>query len=238
VGITLMTLCDVTLTPTRTSKLAYNALMEAWDMYTKAVDDIFDPSVTHVHFRHGLIMEKLAEANRLGDEAKKEPRFHRTPWRGRLFEKAVRATSLIRMHLAVMECVAAKNAKDGNPKSFIVKKLKDLKAFHEVNEDMVRKIRQIKLLFSIFDWDNDGDPFEDMDIVTLTASRNIEQQHLSDLLKEVTNSLGDNFLHSNRNAKIETLEDTMACELSTIVNAIDAQLEEISHLKHKILCAK
>lgn len=238
VGITIMTFCDMTITQTPTSHLASNALMDAWDMYAKAVNDLFDPSVEQVRFHHGLLLGKLAEATRLGDEAAKEPRFYRTPWRARLFEHAVKAMFLIRMYLCVMECGAAKNGRDGNKKSYTVTRIENMKAFDEVKKDISTKIAQIRMLFSIFTYERDGDPFESMDMASLTASRHTEKKHIDELLKEVSSSLSsEEILHSNRNAKVETLEDVMVCELSTIVNAIDGQLDEISHLKHQILCS-
>merc|ERR1719236_4113 len=117
---------------------------------------MFDPAVKDVRFHHALILTKLAEAETLGDEAKKEPRFYRTPWRERLFEHAVKAGFKIRMHLCVMECGAAKNGRDGNSKSFTLKKLKNLDGFHHVHEDMMQKIGQIRMLLSIFQYEKDG----------------------------------------------------------------------------------
>eukprot|EP00746_Dinoflagellata_sp_MGD_P001700 gnl/MRDRNA2_/MRDRNA2_103230_c0_seq1.p1 gnl/MRDRNA2_/MRDRNA2_103230_c0~~gnl/MRDRNA2_/MRDRNA2_103230_c0_seq1.p1 ORF type:complete len:851 (-),score=141.24 gnl/MRDRNA2_/MRDRNA2_103230_c0_seq1:104-2656(-) len=228
VGVTCMTVADIMLEPKRVSDLASKALSEAWEMYASAVEDLFNPAITTVRFTHGAILDKLTEASNLSEEARKEPRYYRTPWRYALFSHAVKASMILRMYLCVMECVIQDLSHRPDKSGY--DKLIRLESFQKVKEDMINRITHIRDLLSVFSFEREGSPFEHLNL--FAVSHEEEKMHLQELLKEVNETCSKDLKSCE---DIQSLENAPECQLSTVVNTIEAQLKQMYHLKHKIL---
>jgi len=103
VGIVVMTIIDILLSPSRASDIAKKNFQEAHKAVVEAIDKLFDPSVTKIEARKGALVGAINAAQNMGNEAALEPRYHRHDWPASKFDQAISCLKTMRFCLDSIE---------------------------------------------------------------------------------------------------------------------------------------
>lgn len=238
-GILIMGTVDVAFSYKRPSQEAYDALMDAWGMYTTSLQKIFDPREENIVFQHVALRDKWTYAAHAGREAIAEPRFWRTEWKADLFHTVV--TEGIKLHEALcnMECSFSQSFIDGGEKAQSLVQISELPAFKLVRKDMEQYFGLMGDYFDIFLHETEQE-FGGKSKANLTESQDElaeAKEHVMELMVKITTPRGTQSTPAFKREPTHnhSLENDVQCKLATIVVTLENQLTIIFGIKHAIL---
>jgi hypothetical protein len=103
VGIVVMTLVDLVLSPARASDMAIGKFQKACVAVVEAVEKLFDSSVTTIEERGSALIGVIGAAQFMGNEAALEPRYWRHAWPAAKFNRAISCLKTLRFCLDSIE---------------------------------------------------------------------------------------------------------------------------------------
>jgi hypothetical protein len=247
VGIIVMTAVDMILVPKPACQLAYEAYMDFWTRHTDAIHALFDPSARIVHRQEGKLLEPLLLAESLGNEANKEPRFWRTPWRHALWTDSMSYAFELRVDVITIERSLAEGT---TIKSQELLKTLASPAFDAVKEHVLAKISAIHVLLSALAWEKESDGFHNIDVekAALHLGRPTLAQQLS--FGSTANSASVDVDEARYLADLQaalfegaehvpadhrSLEEDGLSRLSVLFTALGLLLRHLDDLKHRLL---
>jgi len=253
-GITVMTVVDLLLAPSNASVLAYKGYMDFWRDCRWALAEALDPEVESVRMRSGGLLRQLVQAEALGQEADKEPRFWRTPWKSSLWEEAIQSGYNMRLFLTSVEGAMAERGKNGGPKAKGMLRLLASPEFAKVREDVLAKLAALEGLLEALSWTKETDWYQVADpekavedkepgrAGMFVDTRPSERKHLARLAARLQSCVeeeeaGDAAAAGGGEGGVasKSLDDDLLCKASSATSALELQLAQLDRLKHKLL---
>merc|ERR1719213_1250520 len=149
---------DAILSSSRSSDLAYEALLDFWQTLRSSVEGILDPKRHTEKADHGALMGKVGLCQMLAPEAIDEPRWWRTPWRKLAYADGITCATKLRLALKTMEDAIPgqddEGSKDAWSESF--DKMLALPSFEKVREGVRGKMEQLERFLDVFMKETEG----------------------------------------------------------------------------------
>eukprot|EP00928_Gymnodinium_smaydae_P072978 TRINITY_DN56254_c0_g1_i1.p1 TRINITY_DN56254_c0_g1~~TRINITY_DN56254_c0_g1_i1.p1 ORF type:complete len:882 (+),score=135.34 TRINITY_DN56254_c0_g1_i1:109-2754(+) len=246
IAVIAMTLVDMILSPERASTGANRALVQALlltDAWWQAAllprkkdgrlkqgviksradlveDTAFAKKATAFTGRmHANTIQKvLADAASLGEEANKEPRYHRAPWPMDFFTFLIRQSQILRADLNILEQVLMGSKAKYN--DVFTGNVRDLKAFRVVQSDCLQTMADCILLVELTIKNETSKP---MPHLTEKLSQ-LEKMDSLEALPELFDQInGSGYSYPAQPPK--TLEDDSICRLNVVLMLFDSAVE-------------
>jgi hypothetical protein len=111
IGICVMTIIDLLLSPARASDMTKANFKHAYTSIIDVMDNLFDPSQETIEPRGGALSGAIGAAASMGNEAALEPRYWRHDWPTSKFNQAIACLQKCRFCLDSIENIVLKDGK-------------------------------------------------------------------------------------------------------------------------------
>jgi hypothetical protein len=105
VGICVMTIIDILLSPERASDMAKRNFKDACAATIESMDNLFDPEKETVDIQRTALADAINAAESMGNEAALEPRYWRHDWPEAKFNSAIASLKTLRFCLDSIESI-------------------------------------------------------------------------------------------------------------------------------------
>jgi len=222
---------DAILSSSRSSDLAYEALLDFWQTLRSSVEGILDPKRHTEKADHGALMGKVGLCQMLAQEAIDEPRWWRTPWRKFAYADAITCATKLRLALKTMEDSIPgqddESSKEASSEAF--DKMLALESFKKIREGVSGKLRQLERFIKVFMHEKEG-KMEDFKHPSELRQWSVE---VAAAVEEfMTESIAKNCFSSE---ECPTLEDDDTCEISLFLSSLDEMMTAMRALQHSLL---
>merc|ERR1719454_2184387 len=143
---------DTIISNSRSSDLAYDALLDFWQTFRSSVEGILDANLHTQKADHAALLAKVGLCQMLNPEAIDEPRWWRTPWRKLAYADGVNCATKLRLALKTMEDSIPGQDDNGSPEasSEAFDKMLALESFAKIREGVSGKLEQLERFIKIF----------------------------------------------------------------------------------------
>jgi hypothetical protein len=182
----------------------------------------------HSHRNPGVILNYLNLAVALGEEANKEPRYHRVPWPADYFTSLVKSGYVLRGNLVELEHVLLVTGTQKGEHWDIFESCRVFDSYKKVQEDIVDTLSECLLMVQKIlknDW---GESCHSL-LTKLDDLEKIDKlQDLPDLMNEINESQDPNFQYPPEITA--TLEDDLLCRLNVALMMMESTVEKIADM--------
>lgn len=244
---------DTSLARNSASAESTTALVGAWQAYREAFTDFCDAKQTNIMFHAEYIKGMFAAAAALGDEAGKEPRGVKTPWKNDLFQSVCLSGQRICESLSNMEASFSQSGRDGGGKSKTLQEMVKSEEFVKVRDEIGNRLAVIEDLCSkAFLHETQGrfasayEPLKGMALLSKeeitaelktvqvsltisTATTDVESAGDMDIA-HCSTTLFDKSSDPNTN-----LEMSMTCKLSVTMFTLTRQMDLLEEIERSII---
>merc|ERR1719443_303275 len=222
---------DAILSSSRSSDLAYEALLDFWQTFRSSVEGILDANRHTEKADHGALMGKVGLCQMLAQEAIDEPRWWRTPWRKLAYADAITCATKLRLALKTMEDSIPgqddESSKEASSEAF--DKMLALESFKKIRAGVSGKLRQLERFIKVFMHETEG-KMEDFKHPSELRQWSVE---VAAAVEEfMTESIAKNCFSSE---ECPTLEDDDTCEISLFLSSLDEMMTAMRALQHSLL---
>merc|ERR1719389_450373 len=222
---------DAILSSSRSSDLAYEALLDFWQTLRSSVEGILDPKRHTEKADHGALMGKVGLCQMLAQEAIDEPRWWRTPWRKFAYADAITCATKLRLALKTMEDSIPgqddESSKEASSEAF--DKMLALESFKKIREGVSGKLRQLERFIKVFMHETEG---KMQDFKHPSELRQWSVEVAAAVEEFMTESIAKNCFSSE---ECPTLEDDDTCEISLFLSSLDEMMTAMRALQHSLL---
>jgi hypothetical protein len=247
---------DTSLARNSASAESTTALVGAWQAYREAFTDFCDPKNTTIMFHAEYIKGMFAAAAALGgDEASKEPRGRKTPWKHELFQSVCNSGQRICESLSNMEASFSQSGRDGGGKSKTLQEMVKSVEFVKVRDEIDNRLAVIEDLCSkAFLHETQGrfasvyEPLKglaflskeeitaelrsvQLSLTVATATTDAESM-ADDSIAHMTTKVFDKSSDPNTN-----LEMSMTCKLSVTMFTLTRQMHILEEIERSIIAS-
>jgi len=222
---------DAILSSSRSSDLAYEALLDFWKTFRSSVEGILDANRHTEKADHGALSAKVGLCQMLSQEAIDEPRWWRTAWRKFAYADAITCASKLRLALKTMEDSIPgqddESSKDASSEAF--DKMLALESFNKIREGVSGKLEQLERFIKVFVHEKEG-KMEDFKHPGELRQWSVE---VAAAVEEfMTESIAQNCFSPEEST---TLEDDDTCEISLFLSSLDEMMTAMRAFQHSLL---
>lgn len=233
VAVGLAFLVDAVMSPEPASQLAAKAYVDEWKAISNALVDVLEPSMSpRPHLVEVARKYRIAEV--LGQQAEREPRYWRLPWRSSLYHDAMQSARRLRMSLSGMEWSVVEGGRHGAGKGEKIKKLTALQSFLQMRNVAQEAMEHLEQLLEQVLNQETGDPMRALGAPALRRNFVIEFMQATRAFIQEANRLdfmgGEKFPTS-----LTSLENDGAAQACLLLSCVASMVAEAQTLRMSVL---
>jgi hypothetical protein len=231
VAIFIVLIVDAVLSSSRSSDLAYEALLDFWKTLRSSVEGILDPNRHTEKADHGALLAKVGTCQMLSQEAIDEPRWWRTPWRKFAYADAIACSTKLRLALKTMEDSIPGQDDEGSKEasSEAFDKMLALESFRKIREGVSGKLEQLERFIKVFVHEKEG---KMPDFKHPSELRQWSVEVAAAVEEFMTEAIAKNCFSPEEST---TLEDDDTCEVSLFLSSLDEMMTAMRAFQHSLL---
>jgi hypothetical protein len=236
-ALLVMILIDFIMMSPPASKQASNQIMKCWDDMVGSTEQLFDDT-PDTRKNTGVIRDELNACYTLGSEAGNEPRYWKTPWKGTLYEHAVKRNLDLRLYMVCLHYSVAVNGVNGAPKADFFKKMIKDKEFKAIGTQLISRMEVMTKLLHIFSYEGQS-RWAQLEDKSIQKNYMEEQRELINEFVKYVNKPEQAWLLEDQNdagdTDADSLEKDSVTKLSVMILLMQTMMEDMRKQQHAIL---